>query len=379
MKIHSAYRVRLLVTVILAVLALFVAMNAGLRLLNERLANNRLFSVLVNDQRLLLDGATLRQFNADLVQLTEQQRRHAEMQMLQWGDHWLDQSFDLALGAMPAYMDWYYSMPGSYSRLYHAVGGDLEVFMQGRLGHYLMDESGFQQRLAGVDEAMAARWQTLLATQQRVVRQQLTGLYASRQVDPGVAAAAPAPAFTLNVDQALSEGFVASAYDMRRWRIGSQASMLAGAGTLGLLVRRSMVPRLMNLGAVQGARRAVAGFAARLAPRLAMAISAGGTAAAVTAPTGPGALVAGSVAFLTAAGTLVVTDFALLKAEEAVLRERKETEIRSELLATRELLRVRLHQQLLASIDQTSAQLLRALSHAYDEPDIDRRFHILGK
>lgn len=369
-------RTRLFLLAVLAILLLFVALNAGLRLLNERLADNRLFAVLVNDQQLLLDGATLRQFNTDLVRLTRQQRQQAERQMVRWADQRLDQGFDLALEAVPGYMDWYYSMPGSYSRLYHAVGGDLDTFMQDRLSHFLLDQSGLQQHLASFDDDIAARWQELAATQQKVVRQQLTGLYATRQVDTQ---ATPAePELLLDIDQALTAGFTASAEDIQRWQIGSQASVLAGAGTLGLLLRRSLIPRLMNLGAVQGARRALAAFVARLAPRVAMAISAGGTAAAVTAPSGPGALVAGSVAFVTAAGTLVVTDFALLKAEEALLRERKEMEIRAELLASREALRVRLHQQLHASIEQTGEHFERMLEQPYTASAIDRRFHILG-
>ncbi|WP_373186879.1 hypothetical protein [Halopseudomonas sp.] len=376
MKIAVVRRIRLLLTVTLAVLVLFVAMNAGLRLLNERLADNRLFAVLVNEQQLLLDGATLRQFNADLVQLTQQQRRQAEVRMLEWTDSWLDQSFALATAAVPDYMDWYYSMPGSYSRLFHAVGGDLDEFTQERMSLYLMERSGLQQRLAGFDEVMLERWQELAATQQRVVQQQLTGLYARRQVTADAQSAEPVP--TINIDLALDRGFAASAEDMQRWRTGSQVSALAGVGTLGLLLRRSLIPRLMSLSAVQGGRRAVAGFAARLAPRVAMAVSAGGTTAAVTAPSGPGALVAGSVAFLTAAGTLVITDFALLKAEEALLRERKQTEIRAELLASREMLRVQLHQQLHASIEHASEQFERLLAQPYEQPDIGRRFHILG-
>ncbi|GGD09557.1 hypothetical protein [Halopseudomonas salina] len=376
MKMTFARRIRLLLVVILAVLVLFVSMNAGLRLLTERLADNRLFSVLVNDQRLLLDGATLRQFNTDLLRLTEQQRDQTEQQMQQWADQWLDQSFALALAALPDYMDWYYSMPGSYARLYHAVDGDLDVFMQQRMTDFLIEDSGLQQRLAGFDTAMLARWQTLADTQQRVVQRQLTGLYAHRQQSPEAVSAEPVT--TLNIDQALGLGWSASAEDLQRWQAGSRASLVVGAGTLGLLLRRSLMPRLMSLGAVQGSRRALAGFVARLAPRLAIAISTGGTAAAVTAPSGPGALVAGSVAFLTAAGTLVVTDFTLLKAEEALLRERKEMEMRGELLATREALRVQLHQQLQGTFNQAQEAFQQSLTQVYDRPDMDRRFHILG-
>lgn len=375
--LQAPRRTRLFLLVVLAVLLLSVAGNTGLRLLEERLADNRLFSVLINDQQLVLDGATLRDFNADLLRLTEQQRLQAELQMQQWTDDWLNRSFALATDAVPQYMDWYYSMPGSYSRLYHAVGGDLDAFMLERMGHFLFDASGLEQQLASFDQQMLGRWQALAQTQQRVIGQQLTGLYVRRQVEQATVAHDPMP--ILDIDRALSSGFSASVEDMQRWRIGSQASVLAGAGTLTILLRRSLLPRLMSLGAVQGARRALAGFVARLAPRLALAISAGGTAATVTAPSGPGALVAGSVAFLTAAGTLVVTDFALLKTEEALLRDRKEAEIRAELLASREVLRVRLRQQLQGTTAHAGDDLRRAFAAPYEQTGIDRRFHIFGQ
>jgi len=370
-------RTRLFLLVFLAVVLLSVGGNLGVRLLEERLADNRLFSVLVNNQKLVLDGATLREFNDDLLRLTEQQRSQADLQMRQWTDDWLDRSFTLATDAVPQYLDWYYSMPGSYSRLYHAVGGDLEPFMTAQMGHFLFDASGLQQQLASFDDQVLSRWQALAQTQQRVIGQQLVGVYAPRQAKPTAALTTSMP--MLNIDLALGSGFRASAEDIQRWRTGSQASVLAGAGTLALLVRRTLLPRLMSLGAVQSARRALAGFVARLAPRLAVAISAGGTAATVTAPSGPGALVAGSVAFLTAAGTLVVTDFTLLKTEEALLRDRKENEIRTELLASREILRVRLHQHLNSMVEQRGAQLRRALVQPYERAEIDRRFHILGR
>jgi hypothetical protein len=377
MKVMVAQRARLFLFVVLAVLALFVVMTAGLRLLTERMADNRLFAVLINDQQLTLDGATLREFNADLLRLTEQQRSQAELQMRQWTDGWLDRSFTLATDAVPQYLDWYYSMPGSYSRLYHAIGGNLDSFVAERMGYFLFETSGFQHQLATFDAQMLDRWQALAKTQQRVIGKQLTGLYEDRQTEEGVEVASTLP--VLNIDQALASGLRVSAEDMQRWRIGSQASVVAGAGTLALLARRTLLPRLMSLGAVQGARRALAGFVGRLAPRLAVAITAGGTAATVTAPSGPGALVAGSVAFLTAAGTLVVTDFTLLKAEEALLRERKENEIRAELLISREALRVRLHQELEATTMQAAQEINRAFAMPYERPEMDRRFHIFGQ
>lgn len=357
---------------------LFAGLTAGVRLLQERASDNRLFAVLINDQQLILDGATLTRFNADLSRLSTQQRRHADVYIQQWLDRWLDDSFALAHQALPAYLDWYYSMPGSYSRLYYALSGDLDEYLEQRMGSQLLDQSGLEARLAGLESELDAELAKVLNEQADVVRRQLLGIYARQQPEVPVSQRL-AFDLSLNVDAALDAGFSPSAADRQRWQLSSQASMVAGTGAFVLLARRALVPRLMALSSVQGARRILAGFAVRLAPRMALAITAGGSAAAVTAPTGPGALVAGGVAFATAAGTIVITDFALLKAEEMLLRDEKQQQITDELLASQVALREQLRAQLEAAGSSSQAFIEHSLARSYDQAGAEGRFHILGQ
>ncbi|WP_022962229.1 hypothetical protein [Halopseudomonas pelagia] len=366
-----------LLAMLLMVVLLFAGMTAGLRLLQEHVDDSRLFSVLINDQQLILDGTTLTQFNADLSRLSAQQRRHADVYIQQWLDRWLDDSFALAHQALPAYLDWYYSMPGSYSRLYHALSGDLDGHLERRLGSHLLEQSGLEARLAALESELNAELTKVLGEQAGVVRRQLLGIYAQQQREPSVNQ--HAIDFSLNVDAALERGFSPSDADRQRWQISSQASVVAGTGAFVLLARRALVPRLMALSSVQGARRVLAGFAVRLAPRMALAISAGGSAAAVTAPTGPGALVAGGVAFVTAAGTIVITDFALLKAEEVLLRDEKQQQISDELLASQIALREQLRVQLQEAGSVSQALIQHSLARSYDQAGVEQRFHIFAR
>lgn len=363
---------------LLMVALLFAGLTAGVRLVQERASDNRLFAVLVNDQQLILDGATLSRFNADLVRLSAQQRGFADVYIQQWLDRWLDESFALAHQALPGYLDWYYSMGGSYSRLYYALSGDLDDYLEQRLGSHLLEQSGLAVRLASLESELEAELTKVMGQQADVVRRQLLGIYARKQPDMP-AHQTPATELRLNVDAALDAGFRPSAADRQRWQISSQASMVAGTGAFVLLARRALVPRLMALSSVQGARRILAGFAVRLAPRMALAITAGGSAAAVTAPTGPGALVAGGVAFATAAGTIVITDFALLKAEEMLLRDEKQQQITDELLASQVALREQLRVQMEAAAIGSQAFLERSLARSYDNAGVEPRFHILGR
>lgn len=366
----------LLISVILISL-LFAALTAGVRYLQQRTADNQLFAVLINNQQLLLDGQTLEAFNTDLARLSDQHAESMELHMRQWLERWLDESFALAHQAVPGYLDWYYSMPGSYSRLFHAVSGDLDGYLQQRMSAELIDRSGLDARFSKLEPAMTAELQRVLGAQSQGLRSQLQSLYADRQTS--VAGDLPQIEHTLDIDRALTLAFQPSEEDLARWQVSSQASLAAGAGAFALVARRALVPRLMSLSAVQGARRVMAGFVVRLAPRMAMAISAGGSAAAVTAPSGPGALVAGGVAFITAAGTIVVTDFALLKAEELALREHKHEQINAELLATQVALRDQLWEQIEHTRVGSQALLQSRLAEPYEALGQGSRFHIFGK
>lgn len=366
-----------LLAMMLMVALLFAGLTAGLRLVQERAGNNLLFAVLINDRQLLLDGETLEQFNADLLRLTAQQRRHADLTIQQWLDSWLDDSFALAQRAVPGYLDWYYSMPGSYSRLYHALSGDLDGFVERRMGEHLLEQSGLQVRLATLETELNAQLGKVLGEQAGVVRRQLSGMYANRQRD--IAGLQQPATLRLDVDAALARGFSPSPEDRQRWQASSQASMVAGTGAFVLVARRALLPRLMALSSVQGARRMLSGFAVRLAPRMALAITAGGSAAAVTAPAGPGALVAGGVAFATAAGTIVVTDFALLKAEEMLLREEKQQQISDELLASQVALREQLGVQLSSATGASQRFIRQSLAQGYKQAGVQERFHIFAR
>jgi hypothetical protein len=368
-------RWKILVLTALVVVALFLSLTAGYRLLAQRMADNLLFSVLVADRQLVLDGRTLEQFNRDLAELSLGQKQAAAQQLDRWLDQWVDGTYALAIDAVPGYMDWYYSMPGSYLRLFHAVRGDLDQVLQGRLSAYLIEGSGLEERLGSFDAALSDELRGILEAQRVAVGRELLQRYESRQAQAD--AESVRPELRLNIDSALHQAFSASATDIERWQVSAQASTVAGAGTLVLVARRVMLPRLMGLASVQGARQAVVAFTARLAPRLATAIAAGGGTAVAASPTGPGALLAGAAVFATAAGTIVVTDYALLKAEEAALRPDKERELVDELERSREATRTLLREHMHAAVSHAEGSFWIQIAQPYEQAGVGQRFHIL--
>ncbi|QJD58615.1 hypothetical protein HG264_06685 [Pseudomonas sp. gcc21] len=375
MSSNPPRRLVLLCIATAAVCVVLLGLGAGYRLLAQKWADNRIFAVLVDDQTLMLDGKTLDAFNADLQRLGMQHQQSLQRQMDAWVDQWLDDTFALALDAVPGYMDWYYSMPGSYTRLYYAVSGDLDAALRERLENRLLVESGFEQRLAEFDRALTEQLHGLIGEKSRALRAGLVERYTDRQVklaEPKIDTER-----VIDVNSAMDRAFGASAGDLQRWKISSQASVVAGVGSFALLARHALLPRLMRLGSVQAARQVIAGFAARLAPRMAGAISIGGSAAAVAAPSGPGALIAGSIAFATAAGTIVITDFALLKAEEAVLRDEQARQLRDELVSFRESIRDQLQAQLHAAFAAATHSYWQGVGELDEQTRSKRQFHIL--
>ena len=368
-------RFTLLMMATTAVLVILLALSFGYRILSQKLGDNEVFAVLVADQTLMLDGKTLDAFSTDLQQLGISHQQSIEQQMNQWVDQWLDETFSRAVDAIPAYMDWYYSMPGSYTRLYYAISGELDSALRARFEDHLLIQSGFESQLADFDTAFTQQLHSTLGREAQALRQELVRRYGDRQVT--VAEPTLDTDNIIDVNGALDHAFGSGAGDIQRWKISSQASAVAGVGSFALLARHAILPRLMRLGSVQAARQVVAGFAARLAPRMAGAISIGGSAAAVAAPSGPGALVAGGIAFATAAGTIVITDFALLKTEEAMLRDEQEHQLYEELVAFRESVRDQLQVQVKAAFAQAGESYRAGLGAIDDETRSRRQFHIL--
>lgn len=354
---------------VLLVSSAFVLLSLSLRNLGDRLTADEVFAVLVNQQRLLLDGDTLRAFDQELSGLSGQKLEMVSGHLRHWIDRQVDEAFAMAIGAVPGYLDWYYSLPGSYTRLYLAVYGQLETGVQEQMYRQLFAASGMQGRLEQFEENFSREIDGQLQGLGDVLRAQLAERYQDFQVEQEVGSAGERQ---LDFDRAIELAFGPGPEDIQRWQAGAQAAGVAGAGSLVLLSRRAILPRLIRLPAVQTALQALARHVAVLAPRLSAAIGAGGKAAVVAAPTGPGAV----LTFVAAAGTFVAADFALLKMEENRLRAGQEEELVRELADSREATRSLLQAQLDLVLAEAEAHYRQALVQPYEKLGAEERFRI---
>jgi len=302
---------------LLVVLLLLVLFEGGHRWLESR-SQAPLFRVIVAGESLTLDAQTHADFTRDLATLTGEAQARLAARMAPWWEARLDAAFDPLAAAVPGYLDWYFSAPGSYQRLAVALVGDLDAWLDEQLHERLVVPSGLEAALADLQADYPAR----LAREQQAMAEGLATTlherYAPRQVaaEPGEG---ESPGLDLDavLQHALDEGL-----DRSRW----QAAAVGGSG-MGLVAGRALAGRLGAGAAVQGSRVALRSLALRLGAGTARSLAGGGAAAVATSPTGPGALVAGTLTTAAALAGIAGSEYALLKGQEARYRPAMEAQL----------------------------------------------------
>lgn len=366
----------LLLAFLLAGLA-FAGLSQAVRLLGEQVQSGSVYALILKGETLLLDASTLDALNHDLRRFTSEEQQQLAQVMSDWNQQQLDRLFALPEAGVERYLDWYYSMPGSYIRLYHALKGDLPQQLEKQLHQRVFEDTGFALQLDMLGQAYTARFQQELQLQQaqrlEQLQEQLHRDYSVRQMPlTDQQQAAVEPAFVLQLDQALLPDFSASEMDFQRWKHSAGLSASAGAGLLLLPAARIATQRMMQSVGVRTATRITLQYLARLTPRLAAALTASGTATAAASPSGPGALVAG----LTTLTLFVVSDWALLKAEEAIYRDDKAAALYAGLQEWREELSETLQQATAPLFAERQEFLRQRLNRPYLEAGVEQRFYL---
>jgi hypothetical protein len=129
---------------------------------------------------------------------------------------------------------------------------------------------------------------------------------------------------------------------------------------------------MMQSVGVRTATRVTLQYLARLTPRVAAALAASGTATAAASPSGPGALVAG----VTTLTIFVVSDWALLKAEEAIYRDDKAAALHTGLDSWRQELSETLQQATAPLFAARQDFLRQRLNRPYIEAGVEQRFYL---
>jgi len=353
-------------------LVLFAAFSHALRLVDQQLGSSAVYKLIIKGETLLIDGSTLDVLNNHLRELSTTDQQHLAKTMQVWTDQQLDSLFVLAEQGKENYLDWYYSMMGSYLRLFYALKGNLPEKLEAEFQQRVFVETGFAQGLEDLGKNYTHTFQTQLVAEQaeqlKQLQEKLYQDFANQQLEVDESAAI----FTLNLDQALVPEIALPATDSVRWQHSAGLSVAVGAGMLALPAVRAMTSRIMQTTAVRSATRITLQYVARLTPRLAAAMAASGTATAAATPTGPGALVAG----ITTLAVFILTDWALLKAEEVLYRDEKALALEEGLDAWKVELAEELQQKTQPLFTARQAYLKERLNQPYIEAGVEQRFYL---
>lgn len=353
-------------------LVLFAAFSHALRLVDQKLGSSAVYKLIIKGETLLVDGSTLDVLNNHLRELSTADQQNLAKSMQVWTDQKLATLFVLTQEGKENYLDWYYSMTGSYLRLFYALKGNLPEKLEEEFQQRVFVDTGFALALDDLGKNYTAIFQARLVAKQaeqlKQLQEKLYQNFANKQVEADESAAI----FTLNLDQALVPEIALPATDLVRWQQSAGISVAVGASMLALPAVRAMTSRIMQTTAVRSATRITLQYVARLSPRLAAAMAASGTATAAATPTGPGALVAG----ITTLAVFIVTDWGLLKAEEALYRKEKSTALDEGLDAWKLELAEELQQKTQPLFTARQTYLEERLNQPYIEAGVAQRFYL---
>lgn len=351
---------------LLVVAALLLLLEGGWRWLEGR-SQEPLFRVIVAGETLTLDAETHADFQRDLTVLADEAQVRLAGRMTPWIEARLEGAFAPLEEAVPGYLEWYFSASGSYTRLGMALVGDLDGWLDEQLHARLVAPSGIEAALAELE----ADYATTLAREQRALTGDMVGTLHTRYVSRQATAAGDAEPPVLDLDVALRQS-LDDGLDRSRWQLAA-----VGGGGLGLLAGRTVAARLGSTAVGQGSRLALRSLAARLASGATRALASGSTAAAVSAPTGPGALVAGSVTTAVTLAGIAGSEYALLKAQEALQRPAMQAQLHDAISRTRASLARRLEVATLGAARDMTERLSRITFHER-EGETPEAYRILG-
>ncbi|MGQ4877839.1 hypothetical protein ACOJCM_04615 [Billgrantia sp. LNSP4103-1] len=348
---------------VLLMTLLVVALGQGYRLLQEH-SDAPLLRVVVNGETLTLEGETHAALGQELEVLAGRLDLRLRDEMQPWLDARLQTAFAPLETAIPDYLDWYFSLRGSYLRLAMALGGDLETWTEAQLHERLVERSGV---LTALDDLQTDFDQRIQHVQQRYVEEISHTLHA-RYADRQVADSATEPPM-LDLDLVLEQA-LRGRWDEARW------GTAGAAGVVGFAAGRAFAQRLAAGAAMQGSRMLAGRIVVRLGGHAARSVGTGAATASATAPTGPAALLAGAGATALALAGFAGTEYALLKAEESRYRDEMQAELELEAERARAEARQALEAAMSRRAEALAAQLQEAGQRAEATAEVPEAYRI---
>ena len=295
-------------------------MNAHYRSLHayhssETSGPQRLFQIILLGQPpLTLDPPTTVAFLQGMAQQLHTLQQDAEAYSAQWLEPRLQTMTLTAEPAIDAYLDWYYSLSGSYTRLFFAATGDLDLLLSAQMETLIFEQGNLDQRLnthyGQLQQEYTQALIQFLQTRQETSLDALLAEFRPQGID---AIPADATLARIELPTPLSRDLTANKA-MFESHIPAAVHGLVGGTVLGLGIRSALLSRLLSTPASVSARAVTQRYLHRLPAQLSARAATGAGAGAAS---GPLALFIGTGVFVAGIGV----DWGMLKREEGKYRQ----------------------------------------------------------
>ena len=354
--------------VTLALIAAYAVFLGGAQLAREQLAATAdereevsLIEIVIDGEARLLRPETAVALVPGLSARLEERMPAVLAEMQETIDTRVDAAFAPALERVPSFTDWYYSLRGEYTRYLQALTDDLPGFMARKFTEEVIDPSGLEEDLNGLQ----AELNTQLAERLAAETDWALGILKTLTAQASIPADSPdhrtEVAGTVSLDQVIRDSLAVSEAEIGRAALTALAA--TGAGTvvatgLGTVLVKKVVGKVMG---TSGMKLAVSLLGKLL---LKTGVKSGGSTAAAAAGVtvcAPGGLLAIGCGVVAAGVVWLLVDKAFIEMEEAIDREAFEAEIRAAMIEERDGLKARLAASYESAIRKQYAEFARQL------------------
>jgi len=364
-------------------LALFAAVREGRNWIETNLAQSELPPTWTAAIRVTLSGgealdieaAAVPQIQSALRRRLEERRAAAQTRLAEDLNTGLRSTFAQASAQIPTFLDWYYSLGGEYSRLFHAAWGDLGSFLEQRVEALIFGPAGTADAIDGLagqlDSAAAKQLRsTALDLQQLLLnlvresstRQAGAEVRVTGQWDLGQPLSAVLGPYLMlrpldlaRQGVATSAGAAAAAVTAKKLGGFTVAKM---AGKIGAKVSPATLAALASKLGLKSAAKAGGSLAGAGSGAAAGATLCASTALGV--PVAPGCALLGGVA--TGLAVWLLVDSAVIEAEEYLHREELEASLLQALGEQEQALRAALGAQYAQLTNAAFDRILREVN-----------------
>lgn len=313
------------IIILLALVSSFALISVGKQFAGREIPDHSLLRVIIDGKTYHVPEHTQAELVSRTNQIIQNQQTHITQQIRQHIDQVLDDAFAPVHERIPEFADWYYSLTAEYLLYANALGGNIVGYLQDQLLLRVFQPARLEQLIDDLPASVNNSLRQSLGESRQAVIRQLQSVTAAHSIQEQ-------PELTDISGQLNLDSLVNIEPDLNQMAINRQLISVVAATGMGVTVGKGlgalMVKKTLAKMTAGKSFLAAGSLLAKLAGKSALkgggALGAAATGMVICSPTGPGALLCGTVAGLAA---WVAVDAAVINLDEMLNRETFEADM----------------------------------------------------